>query len=409
MSASASPLVRPMLTFTVLLLAYVLSQFFRAFLAIVAGDLARDLGLDPRQLGDLSAIWFASFALAQFPVGAALDRFGARVTISGFMVLAVAGAAWFAMVTDFAGALAAMALIGIGCAPVLMGSLYVFGRAYPPERFAMLVSLMIGFGSAGNLLGAAPLAWSVAAFGWRPSMAVIAAVTALSCILVALLLREPPRTAHAPRADGSRAGLRDLLRLRALWLMVPLTLVGYAFVIAIRSLWIAPFLQQTHGFDAVARGEAALVMAASMSIGALVYGPVERLLGSAKATVVAGSLLTALPLAALGLLGDRDGTIAVLLFAAIGFFGMTYGILMTHARAFFPPELLGRGVTLLNFVFIAGAGVVQWISGRFVKAAGDAGWPAGEIFAALHLGFAAVLAASILVYLFAPSRPPAQA
>ena len=64
-----------------------------------------------------------------------------------------------------------MALIGIGCAPVLMASLYVFGRTYPPERFAMLSSLIIGLGSVGNLLGATPLALAVEAFGWRAAMA----------------------------------------------------------------------------------------------------------------------------------------------------------------------------------------------------------------------------------------------
>lgn len=397
-----------MRTFLVLLLAYILSQFFRAFLAIIAENLTRDIGLDARQLGDLSAIWFASFAFAQFPVGVALDRFGARFTIAGFMVLAVAGAALFAAVSSFEGALAAMALIGIGCAPVLMGSLYVFGRAFPPERFAMLASLMIGLGSTGNLLGAAPLAWAVAGFGWRTSMLAISVVTAVSCVLVLVLLREPPQAPAGPRTDGRKAGLVDLLKVRALWLMVPLTLVGYAFVIAIRSLWIAPYLQLTHGFDQVARGEAALAMAASMSIGALAYGPIERWIGSPKMTVVAGSLLTSLPLAGLGAFGHLSGAVAVLLFAAIGAFGMTYGIMMAHARAFFPPELLGRGVTLMNFVFIAGAGVVQWISGRYVKAATDSGWPPAEIFSMLHLGFAAVLAAATVVYMFTPAQAPAQ-
>lgn len=402
-----------MRTFVVLLLAYVLSQFFRAFLAIIAENLSRDVGLDARQLGDVSAIWFASFAFAQFPVGAALDRFGARLTIAGFMILAVVGAAWFATVSTFAEALAAMALIGVGCAPVLMGSLYVFGRAYPPERFAMLASLMIGLGSTGNLLGAAPLAWAVAAFGWRASLLAIAGVTAVSCILVATLLREPPRPASrfgdaTGQATGT-TGLVDLLRIRALWLMVPLTLVGYAVVIAIRSLWIAPYLQLTHGFDPAARGEAALAMAACMSVGALAYGPIERIIGNAKATVVVGSLLTALPLVALGLFGHASGTVAVLMFAAIGAFGMTYGILMAHARAFFPADALGRGVTLLNFVFIAGAGVVQWISGRFVKSATEAGWPPAETFSLLHLGFGIALAAATAVYAFAPLRPmPAQ-
>ena len=41
---------------------------------------------------------------------------------------------------------------------------------------------------------------------------------------------------------------------------------------------------------------------------------------------------------------------------------------MAHARLFFPARLLGRGVTFMNFAFIGGAGVVQWLSGRFVQA-----------------------------------------
>jgi sugar phosphate permease len=112
-----------MATFLVLLLAYVLSQFFRAFLAIVAADLSRDLGLDAARLGEVSAIWFATFAVAQIPVGLALDRFGPRRTMAVFMLAAVAGAALFAVATSAGMVLLAMALIGIGCSPVLMASL----------------------------------------------------------------------------------------------------------------------------------------------------------------------------------------------------------------------------------------------------------------------------------------------
>ena len=63
-----------------------------------------------------------------------------------------------------------MALIGIGCSAALMGSLYLFARTYPLERFAMLCSLLIGLGAAGNLAGATPLALASEAFGWRAAM-----------------------------------------------------------------------------------------------------------------------------------------------------------------------------------------------------------------------------------------------
>lgn len=395
-----------MTSFLILLFAYVLSQFYRSFLAIIAADLSRDVGLGAADLGAVSAAWFTAFALAQFPVGWSLDHFGPRRTIASFMVLAVAGAAWLASATTYAGCLGAMALIGAGCAPVLMSSIYFFGRTYPPERFAMLSSLIIGLGAAGNLLGATPLAVAAETVGWRAAMLAIAAVTALSAALAALLLRDPPRAGHpGPHRAGVLGGLAEIARLRPLWLLLPITFVSYAVVIATRSLWIAPFLGEVHGFDATARGNAALVMATAMALGALAYGPLERMVGSAKWTTLAGCVLTGLCYVALGLLGHADAVLAVALLAVIGAAGLSYGILMAHARHFFPAHLLGRGVTFMNFAFIGGAGVVQWLSGRFVQAALDGGTPPASVFGRLHLAFGLALLAASAVYVLAPARP----
>jgi MFS family permease len=79
-------------------------------MAVVATDLSRDLGLDAAERGMISVIWFVAFAFAQFPVGWALDRFGPRRTSSSFMTGAVAGATLLALSTNYAGALASMAL-----------------------------------------------------------------------------------------------------------------------------------------------------------------------------------------------------------------------------------------------------------------------------------------------------------
>ena len=69
-------------TLAVLAAAYVLSQFFRTALAVVAPEIAADLGLDPARLGMLSSAWFWAFAAAQIPIGVALDRWGPRRTVS---------------------------------------------------------------------------------------------------------------------------------------------------------------------------------------------------------------------------------------------------------------------------------------------------------------------------------------
>jgi predicted MFS family arabinose efflux permease len=395
-----------MITLVTLCAAYVLSQFFRSFLAIVAPNLTRELGLGPGELGALSGMWFGAFAMAQFPIGWALDSFGPRRTIAGALLGAVAGAFVFAAASGFAAMMAAMALIGIGCAPVLMGSMFVFGRAYPPERFAVLSSLVLGIGALGVLAAATPLAYAVEAFGWRLSMAVIGALTAAATVAVFLLITDPPLATRAAHQESSAwRDLVSIMRLRPLWPLFPLTFVAYAVVAAERSLWIGPYLLEVHRLDPIARGNGILAMSIAMSAGAIAYGPAERLLRSPKRTVMIGSLLAGAAFAVLGAVPALSTGAAVVLLSLVGGFGMTYGILMTHARAFFPEHLLGRGITFMNFIFIAGAGIVQAVSGLFMKTAAGSGVAPADAFGHLHLAFGLMLLAATAVYVTAPAKP----
>ena len=281
-----------MVTLVTLCAAYMLSQFYRSFLAIVAPNLTRELGLGPAELGALSGVWFGAFAVAQFPIGWALDSFGPRRTIAGAMLGAVVGALVFAAAQGFAAMAFAMALIGVGCAPVLMGSMFVFGRGYPPERFSLLSSLVLGIGALGVLIAATPLAYAVEAFGWRASMAAIGAVTGLATAAVYLLIKDPPQATRAAHQEASAwRDLVSVMALRPLWPLLPLTFTGYAVVAAERSLWIGPYLLQVHELDPIARGNGILAMSIAMSAGAILYGPAERLMRSPKLTVLIGSVI----------------------------------------------------------------------------------------------------------------------
>ena len=82
--------------FAALLVAYVFSQFYRAFLAVLAPVLAADIGATPADLAFASGVWFAVFAAMQIPVGHALDTLGPRRTCGWLLVLAALGAAVFA-------------------------------------------------------------------------------------------------------------------------------------------------------------------------------------------------------------------------------------------------------------------------------------------------------------------------
>ena len=130
----------------------------------------------------------------------------------------------------------------------------------------------------------------------------MAVATALSALSVLLLIRDPERiTSHGSR--GLFGGIGEILRIRALWPLLPITAVSYAVVLAERGLWAGPFFSSVYGLDPVARGNALLVMAAAMSAGAMAYGPLDRLLGTRKWVVFGGVAVTASCFALLALPG----------------------------------------------------------------------------------------------------------
>ena len=160
-----------------LILAYLLSQFYRAFLAVLSPVLQSELGAGPGDLALSSGLWFVAFAAMQIPIGSALDRFGPRRTVACLLALGGAGgAAVFALAQAPWHLHVSLALLGIGCAPALMGSYYIFARNYPAAIFGTLAGTVVGFGSLGNILGAAPLVWIIGALGWRTTLWALAAV-----------------------------------------------------------------------------------------------------------------------------------------------------------------------------------------------------------------------------------------
>ncbi|MBV9752522.1 MAG: MFS transporter [Hyphomicrobiales bacterium] len=393
-----------------LFLGYVMSMFYRSFLAIVAQDLGRDLGFGAAELSSLSSAWLFTFALSQIPLGPALDRFGVGRTVAACSFLTVVGATLFAVSQNFTVSLIAMAAIGAGCAANLMGATVHVALKFPPQRFAWMLAILISAGSLGQLLGATPLALASEAFGWRPTMLATAFLSFVSALAVLLTVRDKTTPA---RREGAGAGILTgalrIARLPALRWMLPVIFTSYAVVISERSLWIGPYLAEVHGLDPVSIGNAALAMSVLMACGALAFGPAERILHGPKMPALGASIIVGLTFVVLGTWQGIDALRAIALLGIIGFFGLSYGSLMAHARLFIPDTLIGVGATFINFVFMSGAGLVQFLSGVFVARAEAAGVDASHRYAFLHMGFGVLLLATAAVYVRAPRRPMGEA
>jgi len=382
--------------------AYIVSQFFRSSTAVIAPDLVRDIGFSPESLGLLTGAFFLAFGLTQIPLGILLDRFGARRTMAVMLLFAVAGSLLFAGAESPVMLTVGRALIGIGCAAVFMGSVVICARWFAPDRLATTASIVLAVGGAGNLLSATPLAYATEHVGWRSAFIGMAAITALIALAVFLLVRDAPpdHPFHRRKRETLGAvlrGLGEVLRNKRLPYLAAMAFVSYPAMATILTLWAGPYLADIHGLDGVGRGNVLLATGVAMILGTLLYGPLDRLLDTRKGIAMAGASSTAVVLMALALIAAPPLWLAVILLTLLGFFG-TYSIMiMAHGRASFPEHLVGRAVTMVNFVNFTGVAVMQALTGFIVGALTRAGDAPPEIAYRAVFGF---LAVTVIIALF---------
>lgn len=384
-----------------LVVGYLLSQFYRAFLAVLSPVLGAEIGAGADALALSSGLWFLSFALMQLPVGWALDTLGPRRTAAWLMgVAGGAGAVIFALAQAPWHLHLAMVLIGAGCSPVLMAAYYIFGRVYSARVFATLAGAIIGVGTLGNIAGAWPLAWAAETFGWRQTVMVLAVLTAISGLAMWRFIQDPPTVERG--AGESNGSILDVLRIPAIWLILPLLFVNYAPAAGLRGLWVGPYYADVYGAGAIDIGHVTLIMAIAMVVGAFAYGPLDRVFGTRKGVVLTGNTLSGLCLVALWWMPSAGFWPSAVLFSAVGILGLSFPLIMAHGRSFVPPHLLGRGVTLLNMFSIGGVGVLQVASRRVYEAAEPL--PVANPYAAIFLFFGLLVLSGCAVYAFSKDR-----
>jgi hypothetical protein len=88
--------------------------------------------------------------------------------------------------------------------------------------------------------------------------------------------------------------------------------------------------------------------------------------------------------------------------AASSLIGASLPTVVAHGRAFIPPHLLGRGVTLLNLFGIAPVGIAQVVTGRLHAVTPPD--PASALHQAVFLFFAGIIAFGLILYHWSKNR-----
>jgi MFS family permease len=384
---------------------YIVSQFLRSSVGVIAPNLASELSLSAAEIGLLSSTFFFAFAAAQIPLGIGLDRYGPKMCMLVCAAVAIAGALLFAVAASPALLIAARVLMGLGSCCYLMAPLAVYARRYPPDRFGTLVGVQMGVGSIGTLLATAPLAWSVSFMGWRSTFVAVAALMLLSGLLVALVVREDEPAHDSGRHETLResiAGTLQALRTKSVVPLFLMNLCGYSSFILVVGLWGGPYLTHIYGFGLTERGDMLFVAAVAQIVGAFLYGPTDRLFRSYKIPVLLGAVLTAMTLAVAAFVGRIPENWLVIWFVLLGALAAYTPVMIAHGKSLFPPQLVGRGMTLLNIGSMGGVFVTQTVTGFVIDAfpAVNGAYPL-DAYRAVFALQAAALTVAIISYFWA--------
>jgi predicted MFS family arabinose efflux permease len=386
-------------------LGYFLSYLYRVVNAVLAPDLASELGIGPSELGLLTAAYFITFAAFQLPLGVLLDRFGPRKIESFLLIFAAAGALVFARAESVTGLVIGRALIGFGVSACLMAAFKAFVLWFPRERLPLINGIQMAAGGFGALTATAPVEAALGVTDWRGIFFILSLISLAIAAAVFIVVPEKKVEQTGESIKEQLQGIIQVFSSLTFWCIAPLTVMSQAAFLAIQGLWSGPWLRDVAGFDREMTAQILLMIAAAMVVGFILMGAVAERLSrlGIKPIVIAVAGMTAFMITE-GLLVLEVTSWARTMWVLFGIFGTTGIIHYAVLSQSFPVHLSGRVNTGLNLLVFICAFAAQWGIGTIISlwpgtAAGGYSPPGYQAGFAMMLG----LQATALLWFFIAS------
>ena len=269
----------PILTVRIFLpfaLGYFLSYLYRTVNAVIAPNLAADIGVDPSGLGLLTAAYFIAFASSQLPLGVLLDRFGSRRIEALLLLFAAAGAFVFSRSETLIGLVVGRAFIGFGVSACLMAAFKAFAMWFPAPQLPLINGIQMTSGGLGALSATAPVEFLLGLVGWRAVSLILALVTLAVALIVFLVVPDKKETKPPDSLREQMTGIKEVFTSPVFWRIAPWATLSQAAYLAIQGLWSGPWLRDAVGYDRTEIAQVLLLVAVAMTAGYLLLGIVAN-------------------------------------------------------------------------------------------------------------------------------------
>lgn len=387
------------------------NQAARTLVATVAPLLAVEFALSASELGLLAAMFFASYAAAQLPVGLAIDLYGARRVQAALALLSAVGFGLCALATGPVTLAIGRVVTGLGVAAALIAMLKVNAQWFPKERQAAMTGLGVFVGSCGSLAATLPAALLVPLLGWRGVFVLLLALSLAVCAWIWVSVPDrgpgpaPPKRSLATEAKEFGRIFSDAHFLRLMPAFALISAMNFTY----QGLWAGPWLRDVGGLNPAGAATLLLVYSLGLMAGSAGFGQASSWLqgrGWSPLAMPRVAIVGMLAVQAVLMLEPSQNPLALgvlwFVFAFCGAAGPTaYAVLGQN----FPPSLAGRVGTAINVAMLCMVFVLQnaigWILDLWPRTAAG-GWnPAGYAWAfALTL----VLQAASVAWMLRPAR-----
>jgi len=349
-------------------MGYFVSYLFRVVNAVIAPNLAADIGVDPSQLGLLTSAYFISFASFQLPLGVLLDRFDPRKIEASLLIFAAAGAVVFARAESLGGLILGRALIGFGVSACLMAAFKGFILWFPSDQWPRINGFQMAAGGLGALTATAPVEAALQVTDWRGIFILLALLCLVVAVAVFCIVPRKTAPATGTRFGDQLAGVRKVFSSLTFWRVAPLTTLSQATFLSVQGLWAGPWLRDVAGFDRMAVARTLMWTAVAMVVGFSSLGALAERLGrlglkTEKTAVIGMVSFNVIQI----MLVFELVQFTVPLWVLYGFLGTTGIISYAGLSQSFPVHLSGRVNTGVNLLVFVTAFAAQWLLGGIIE------------------------------------------
>ncbi len=348
-------------------LGYLLSYIYRVINSVLAPNLAADIGVDPSELGLLTAAYFITFGAFQLPLGVLLDRFGPRRIEAALLIVAAAGSLVFANATSLPGLVLGRALIGFGVSARLMAAFKAFVLWFPKQQLPQINGFQMAAGGLGALVATSPVEAALSITDWRGLFTVLAVLTLAVAAAIFFIVSERRAVNGDQRFVDQMRGIYSVVTSLTFWRIAPWAALSNATFLSIHGLWAGPWLRDVAGFDRTTVAGTLLLLAVAMVAGFVALGTAaERLSRRGIPTMAVAAIGMGIFMGVLLPIVFQFKQWPALLWILFGFFGTAAILPYAALSQSFPLHLSGRVNTALNLLVFVVAFAAQWGIGAII-------------------------------------------